>query len=100
MATYDTDKMIPFIRSVLWDLDIPQEVATVLYKDNDAPTAMRNAQKPTPQTRHMDIKTSHYENGLTEISCTWNGLTPVLTWRIILLRDSNELYSTAMLTSF
>ena len=56
MAAYDTGKMILFIRSVLWDLGIPQEAATVLYEDNDACTAMGNAQKPTPRTRHMDIK--------------------------------------------
>ena len=56
MAAYDTGKMILFVRSVLWDLGIPQEAATVLYEDNDACTAMGNAQKPTPRTRHMDIK--------------------------------------------
>ena len=27
-----------------------------MYEDNDACTAMGNAQKPTPRTRHMDIK--------------------------------------------
>jgi hypothetical protein len=39
-----------------WDLTIPQEAATITYKDNDACTAMANAQKPTPHTWHMDIK--------------------------------------------
>ena len=56
MAAYDTGKMILFVRSILWDLDIPQEAATVLYEDNDACTAMGNAQKPTPRTCHIDIK--------------------------------------------
>jgi hypothetical protein len=56
MAAYDTGKMILFVRSILWDLGIPQEAATVLYEDNDACTAMGNAQKPTPHTRHIDIK--------------------------------------------
>ena len=56
MAAYDTGKMILFIRSILWDLGIPQEAATVLYEDNDACTAMGNARKPTPRTRHIDIK--------------------------------------------
>ena len=56
MAAYDTDKMILFVHSVLWDLGIPQEAATVLYEDNDACTVMGNAQKTTPRTRHMDIK--------------------------------------------
>jgi hypothetical protein len=56
MSAYFTGKMILFVRSVLWDLGIPQEAATLLYEDNDACTAMANAQKPTPRTRHMDIE--------------------------------------------
>ncbi len=56
MAAYVTGKMILFIWSVLWDLGIPQEAASILYKDNDVCTAMGNAQKPTTQTRHMDKK--------------------------------------------
>jgi hypothetical protein len=56
MAACNTGKMIPFIGSVLWGLGILQEAATILYKDNDACTEMGNTQKPTPRTRHMDIK--------------------------------------------
>jgi hypothetical protein len=56
MSAYDTGKMRLFVRSILWDLDIPQEAATILYEDNDACTAMGNAKKPTPCTRHIDIK--------------------------------------------
>jgi hypothetical protein len=56
MAAYETGKMILFVRSILWDLGIPQEAATVLYEDNDACTTVGNAQKPTPQTQHIDIK--------------------------------------------
>ncbi len=44
------------MRSVHWDLGIPQHAASVLYEDNDACTAMAMAQWPTPRTRHMDIK--------------------------------------------
>ena len=55
-SAYFTGKMILFVRSVLWDLGIPQEAATLLYEDNDACMAMANAQKPMPRTRHMDIK--------------------------------------------
>ena len=32
MSAYDTGKMILFIRSVLWDLNVPQEAATILFK--------------------------------------------------------------------
>ncbi len=56
MSAYYTDKMILFVLSVLWDLGVPQEAATLLYENNDACTAMANAQKPTSRTRHMDIK--------------------------------------------
>jgi hypothetical protein len=56
MAACDTAKMILFVHSVLWDLCIPQETATMLYEDNDGCTAMGNAQKPAPRTCHMDIK--------------------------------------------
>jgi hypothetical protein len=46
----------PFYQEVLWDLNIPQEAATMLYKDNDGCTTMGNAQKPTSRTCHIDIK--------------------------------------------
>ncbi len=74
MAAYNTGKMILFICSVLWDLEILQKAATVLYKDNDACTAMGNVQKPTSRTRHMDIK--HFS------ICEWveRDLMPQLNW--------------------
>jgi hypothetical protein len=56
MSAYYTGKIILFVHSILWDLDIPQEAATLLYEDNNTCTAMANTQKPTPCTRHMDIK--------------------------------------------
>jgi hypothetical protein len=56
MAACAAGRMILFVRSVLWDLGIPQAAASLLYEDNDACTAMANAQKPTSRTRHMDIK--------------------------------------------
>ena len=40
----------------MWDLGIPQLAATVIGEDNDACTAIGNAQKPTPRTKHVDIK--------------------------------------------
>jgi hypothetical protein len=55
MATCDTGKTILYICSILWDLDIPQEAATLLYKDNNGCIAMGNAQKPTSRTRHINI---------------------------------------------
>ena len=56
MGASDFGKMILYVRSIMWDLGIPQNAASILYEDNDAATAMANAQKPTPRTRHMDVK--------------------------------------------
>jgi hypothetical protein len=53
MAAVDAGKMILFI---LWDMKVPQQAAAVIYEDNDACTAIANAQKPTTRTRHMDIR--------------------------------------------
>ncbi len=44
------------MRSILWGLNVPQEAASRLYKDNNACTAMANAQKTTSRTQHMDIR--------------------------------------------
>jgi hypothetical protein len=56
MAACDVGRMSLLVRSILWDLDVPQETATIAYEDNDGCTAMGNAQKPTTRTRHIDIK--------------------------------------------
>ncbi len=56
MAACDVGRMSLFVRSILWDLDIPQEAATIACEDNDGCTAMGNAQKPTARTHHIDIK--------------------------------------------
>jgi hypothetical protein len=56
MGVSDYGWMILFIRSMLWDIGVPQEAASILYEDNNACIAMAMAQKPTPQTCHMDIK--------------------------------------------
>jgi hypothetical protein len=56
MAACDVKQMSLFVRSILWNLDVPQEAATIAYKDNDGCMAMGNTQKPTVRTRHIDIK--------------------------------------------
>jgi hypothetical protein len=56
MAACDVGRVPLFILSILWDLNIPQEAATIAYKDNDGCTAMGNAQKPMTCTRNIDIK--------------------------------------------
>ncbi len=49
-------KLFMFIRSVMWDLGVPQCSASMAYEDNDACTTMANSQKLTSRTRHMDLK--------------------------------------------
>ena len=81
MAAYDTGKMILFVRSILWDLGIPQDAATVLHEDNDACTAMGNAQKPTPRTSHIDIKYFSICEWIERDLLCWKkmlGLIPIL----------------------
>jgi hypothetical protein len=56
MGASDFGQLILFIRSVLWDIGVPQAAASILYEDNNACIAMAMAQKPTPRMRHMDIK--------------------------------------------
>jgi len=56
VAACDAGKVILFFRSILEDLGIPQDHATVLYEDNMGALLMANAKQPTRRTRHMDIK--------------------------------------------
>ena len=63
MGASDFGKIMLYVRSILWDLGVPQHAASVMYEDNDACTAMAMAQKPTSRTRHMDIK--------YQVICEW-----------------------------
>jgi hypothetical protein len=56
VAACDTAKMILFFRSLLEDIEMEQESATVLFEDNNGALMMANAQQPTKRTRHIDIK--------------------------------------------
>lgn len=56
ISASDTGKVLLYIRSILYDLGVPQDAATIAYEDNDACTAMANAQKPTSRTRHIDTR--------------------------------------------
>jgi len=58
MEVNDTTIMALYIRSMLWDLKIPQEAATTIYEDIDACTAMANAGKPTTRTPQVDLRFS------------------------------------------
>jgi hypothetical protein len=55
-AAAEAGKYILYVRSLLKQIGIPQHHATILYEDNQGALLMANAQQPTKQTRHMDIK--------------------------------------------
>ncbi len=56
VAACDTAKLILFFRSILEDLQLEQQHATILYEDNQGALQMANMQQPTQRTRHVDIK--------------------------------------------
>jgi hypothetical protein len=95
MAACDVGRMSLFMRSILWDLDIPQEAGTVAYEDNNGCTAMGNAQKPTAQTRHIN-----FVNGLSAISFDLNASTHPLTLLTISQSLSVRFYFISMPTSY
>ena len=68
MAACDAGKIFLFVRSVLYDLGVPQEDTSVIYEDNEGDIGMANAQKPTQHTRHMDIRFLQLRIGSSEIS--------------------------------
>ena len=55
-AAAEAGKFILYVRSILDEVGIPQDLATTLYEDNQGALLMANAQQPTKRTRHMNIK--------------------------------------------
>jgi hypothetical protein len=55
-AASDAGKMTLYLRSILDELDIPQQFATVLYEDNRGALLMASAAQPTKQSRHIEIR--------------------------------------------
>ena len=55
-AACDAGKAILYVRSILEEINVPQDMATTLFIDNNGALLMGNAQQPTRRTRHMDLK--------------------------------------------
>ena len=55
IAAVEAGKYILYLRSILNDIGIPQNDATILYEDNQGSLLMASAQQPTKRTRHIDI---------------------------------------------
>jgi hypothetical protein len=55
-AACEAGKYILYVRSILQEIGLAQNHATVLFEDNQGALLMANAQRPTKRTRHMDVK--------------------------------------------
>ena len=55
-AASDAGKSILYVRSILNQINLPQDKATILHIDNNGALLMGNAQQPTRRTRHMDLR--------------------------------------------
>jgi deoxyuridine 5'-triphosphate nucleotidohydrolase len=56
MAASEAGKYILYIRTILKEIGLPQQMATVLYEDNQGALLMANAQQPTKRTRHVETR--------------------------------------------
>ena len=45
-----------YLRSILEEIGLPPQHATIIYEDNAAAIEMANAQRPTRRTKHMELK--------------------------------------------
>jgi hypothetical protein len=55
-AACEAGKSILYVRSILDEINLPQEQSTTLFIDNNGALMMGNAQQPTRRTRHIDLK--------------------------------------------
>ena len=56
VALCDAGKVVLYARSILDDLNVPQDNATVLFEDNRGALLMAQQRQPTKRTRHMEVK--------------------------------------------
>jgi len=65
-AATEAGKYILHLRTILQEIGIQQEEATILFEDNQGALLMAMAQRPTKRTRHMDIKHFIIQDWLAE----------------------------------
>ena len=56
IAACDAGKNCLYIRSILEDMNIPQNEATIIYEDNQGAISMANAGRLTKRTKHIDTR--------------------------------------------
>ena len=54
VAACEAGKAAKYLRSILEEIDLPQEHATIIFEDNEAAYMVANAGQSTKRTRHMD----------------------------------------------
>jgi len=54
MAACEAGKIILYIRTILEEMGVEQQEATILFEDNQGALLMANSQQPTRRTRHLD----------------------------------------------
>ena len=56
IAASEAGKNSLYIRSILQDMKLEQEHATIVYEDKQGAIAMSNSGRPTKQTKHIDTR--------------------------------------------
>ena len=56
IAASEAGKNSLYIRSILQDMNLEQEHATIVYEDNQGAIAMANSGRPTKRTKHIDTR--------------------------------------------
>mmetsp|Transcript_12630 Transcript_12630/g.36754 ORF Transcript_12630/g.36754 Transcript_12630/m.36754 type:complete len:1246 (+) Transcript_12630:2039-5776(+) len=57
LAANDAAKVSLYLRSVLDELEVPQQFATIIFEDNRGARMLSEAAQPTRNSRHIDIRT-------------------------------------------
>lgn len=52
----ETAKFVLLYRSIMYEIGLQQDMATIIHEDNKGALLNANAQQPTKHTWHMDIK--------------------------------------------
>jgi hypothetical protein len=82
LAASDAGKMALYLCSIMDNLHIAQDLATIIYEDNRGALLMTRATQPTKQTRHMEFVIMPSMIGLSVISSLLRIAPPVSLPRI------------------
>jgi hypothetical protein len=56
IAAAEAGKYILYLRTILDQIGLEQEKATIIYEDNQGALLMANAKQPTKRTKHIEVK--------------------------------------------